>query len=137
MKAKQGETGGRVATGNSAVLVLAPNGNDAEVIAAALNQASIGVHVCTDLADLAQRFGEETNALLLAEEGLVSRQLPLLLEQLQRQPAWSDIPVIILTAPSGDDRTSASALDTLGPTANVTLLERPLRPVTLVAAAKV
>src|SRR6266436_365857 len=49
----------------------------------------------------------------------------------------SDIPVIILTAPGGGDRASLQALEIFGPAANVTLLERPLRAVTLVAAVKV
>src|SRR4029079_12223785 len=50
---------------------------------------------------------------------------------------WSDIPVIILTSPGGGDRASVQALAIFGPTANVTLLERPLRSVTLIAAVKV
>ena len=119
------------------VLVLAPRGQDGKLAAAALEQEQIRTHICRNLVDLGQRFGEQTNALLIAEESLVPHELPLLLEQLHGQPPWSDVPVIILTAPGGGDRASVQALEVFGPAANVSLLERPLRAVTLVAAVKV
>jgi PAS domain S-box-containing protein len=121
----------------AAVLVLASKGREARLAADALEQAQIAAVVCTDLIELAQRLGEQTNAVLVEEEALVPDQSTLLLDQLRRQPAWSDIPVIILTVPGGGDRASTQALEVFGPAANVTLLERPLRPVTLVAAVKV
>src|SRR6266576_7116744 len=120
----------------SAVLVLSPKGCDAEQAAAALEAAGIHAAICTDLVELTSRFGEEINALLIAEEALVATKLPALLNQLRQQPTWSDVPVIILTAPSSGERGGVQALEIFGPAANVTLLERPLRPVTLVAAVK-
>jgi PAS domain S-box-containing protein len=121
----------------SGVLVLAPKGKDAQMAFAALADAHIAAEICHDLVDLANSFGDETDALLIEEEALAPQQLSVLLDKLAKQPAWSDLPVIILSAPGGGDRASAQALRVFGPTANVTLLERPLRSVTLVAAAKV
>jgi PAS domain S-box-containing protein len=123
--------------GRSAVLVLSPTGQDARLAADALRAADIPAQICSDLVMLTRCLTEETSALLIAEEGLAPQQLFLLLEKLSSQPPWSDIPVIILTAPGGGDRASVQALEVFGPTANVTLLERPLRSVTLVAAVKV
>ncbi|HJT81161.1 MAG TPA: ATP-binding protein [Chthoniobacterales bacterium] len=120
-----------------AVLVLSPSGQDAQLAAGALEGAEIRACICNDLVDLTSRLTEQTNALLIAEEALVLDHLPVLLEQLGRQPPWSDVPVIILTAPGGGDRVSVQALKIFGPTANVSLLERPLRTVTLIAAVKV
>jgi PAS domain-containing protein len=127
--------GGDEAAG--AVLVLAPRGRDAELAAATLKKTGIAARVYKNLAELAQGLGESTNAVLIAEEGLVPSELLLLLDVLGQQPTWSDIPVIILTAPGGGDRASLQALEIFGPAANVTLLERPLRAVTLVATVKV
>ena len=121
----------------SAVLVLSPKGNDAELAVAALDQANIPARICCDLAELSAGLTEDTNALLVAQEALVPKDLSKLLDSLRQQPPWSDVPVIILTAPGGGDRASVQVLKLFGPTANVTLLERPLRSVTLIAAVRV
>ncbi len=117
--------------------MLSPKGRDAKLAAEALEQSGIRACICSSLDDLTNRLAENTSALLIAEEALVTRQLPPLLDRLGRQPRWSDVPVIVLTAPGGGDRASVQALELFGPTANVSLLERPLRAVTLVAAVKV
>ena len=121
----------------SAVLVLSPKGQDAQLASDALQHANIPARICQDLVELTDSLTEQTNALLIAEEGLAHEQLPLLLEKLRQQPPWSDVPVIILTAPGVGDHASVQALEIFGPTANVTLLEQPLRAVTLAAAVKV
>ena len=122
---------------SGAVLVLAPTGRDANLASDALKQARIAAVICSDLVDLTRRLGEETNAVLVEEEALIPDQSSLLLDELRRQPTWSDVPVIILTVAGGGDRASTQALELFGPAANVTLLERPLRTVTLIAAVKV
>jgi PAS domain S-box-containing protein len=121
----------------SAVLVLMPNAQDAELAAAALAQSDIRARICRNVIEIAQRLSEETNAVLIAEEALVPDQLPVLLEQLRRQEPWSDVPVIILTAPGSGNRTTAQVPEIFGPAGNVSLLEGPLRAFTLVAAVKV
>ena len=121
----------------SAVLVLLPRGHDAEQAAGALESAGIHTHICHDLVDLTNRLDDEICALLIAEEALLAETLPALLNWLRQQPTWSDVPVIVFTAPSAGDLGSLQALETFGPAANVTLLERPLRAVTLSAAVKV
>lgn len=120
-----------------AVLVLAPTGKDGALAVATLGQAEIRAKACADLQELAARCGEATDALLIAQEALVTSDLPILLETLARQPAWSDIPLIILTSSGGNDEISLRALEIFGPSANVTLLERPFRVVTLLSTVRV
>ncbi|MEY2539517.1 MAG: hypothetical protein QOG67_3257 [Verrucomicrobiota bacterium] len=119
------------------VVVLAPKGKDAEMACRAVEEAGIQCHVSKSLSELAARLDNEVDALLLAEEALEPTELLLLVDALGRQPPWSDVPVIMMTSPGGNDRAGIPALEILGPAANVTLLERPLRNVTLVAAVKV
>jgi PAS domain S-box-containing protein len=119
-----------------AVLVLAPQGRDAALAAKTLEQAGIRAETCKDLSEMAQCLDESTNALLIAEEALIPSEVLLLLDTLGRQPPWSDVPVIILAAAGSGEEASARNLEIFGPAVNVTLLERPLRTVTLVAAAK-
>src|SRR6186997_1594138 len=101
-----------------AVLVLAPTGKDGALAVATLGQAEIRAKACADLQELAARCGEATDALLIAQEALVTSELPILLETLARQPAWSDIPLIILTSSGGNDEISLRALEIFGPSAN-------------------
>jgi len=119
------------------VLIVAPVGKDASLAAQLLQESAISAKVCSDLADVAEQLGDATNAILLAEEALVAPQIPVLLEALDRQPAWSDIPVVILTSSGPNEDGGIKILKTFGPKANITLLERPLRAVTLISTLEV
>ncbi len=122
---------------SNVVLVLAPTGKDGALAVATLQQAQIAAAPCADLAEVAARCGESTDALLLAQESLVASDLPILLDILTHQPNWSDIPVIVLTSSGGTDAVSLRALEIFGPSANVTLLERPFRVITLLSTIRV
>ncbi|MDQ6626778.1 MAG: ATP-binding protein, partial [Verrucomicrobiota bacterium] len=122
---------------SDAVLVVAPIGQDATLAAGVLEQAGIPARACERLAECSERIGDSTLAVIIAEEALVAEELQLLLAALQDQPPWSDIPIIILTSTGGGDRMSLEVVDIFGPSGNVTLLERPLRSVTLISAVKV
>jgi PAS domain S-box-containing protein len=120
------------------VLILTPTGRDATLAAEALGLASVATEICSDVPELCARIGEGTAAVLLAEEALSSAELPQLLERLHAQPAWSDLPLLILTSPGRpDDSASAEILNLFGPSGNVTLLERPLRSVVLASTVEV
>src|SRR3954471_16102209 len=121
----------------AAVLIAAPLGKDAALAAGVLEQSGIHAHACANLLELAEQFREPTLALLIAEEALVSTELPVLLTALGEQPAWSDVPIIVLTSGATGDRMSREVVDIFGPAGNVTLLERPFGSVTLVSAVKV
>ena len=116
------------------VLVLTPTAQDAEITRSILAGAGID---CTTFADLPSLCREaETRgagALLVTEEVMTSPDLECLTELLRDQPAWSEIPIIVLTyggiaSPGGE-----LALELL---VNVTLLERPVRVTTLMAAVR-
>lgn len=118
------------------VLIVAPLGKDATLAAGALAKEKIAAEICASITEAAARLDDSTNALLLAQEALRTSELPLLLEAIKRQPAWSDVPVVILASPGGE-RMSIEAVDVFGPAGNVTLLERPLHVVTLLSAIRV
>ncbi len=77
----------------------------------------------------------DAGCVVLAEEALLDADMPGLRELLETQPAWSDLPLILVAD-------SSTGLNTLVERAfpnagNVTLLERPLNPLTLVSAVQV
>jgi len=117
------------------LLVLAPTGRDAPTAASILCEVGIGAETCSHIDDLCAKLEEGAGAVLVAEEALFSGATRQLLEVLGRQPPWSDLPLIVFT--SGGETTVASlkVLTMLGNT-NVTLVERPVRRITLVKAVE-
>jgi signal transduction histidine kinase/ActR/RegA family two-component response regulator len=117
-------------------LVVAPTGRDGALTASLLQRQGIACRVCDSIDELCRRFEAEGAAgLMLAEEALVRSAVSALEAMLARQPPWSDLPVLLFTSA----KTSWSARDptrrTLEALGNVTLLERPLRPITMLSAA--
>lgn len=102
------------------------------MLADALRRAGCSPAVLGTLDELLGQVGQGAGALLLEEEAVGSHTEPMLLEVLSEQPPWSDIPVIILTAPSRLERQTRRLVESLGGSANVILLERPIRTLTLV-----
>ena len=119
-----------------AVLIVAPTGRDAALAAGTLQQAGVLAAICANIGELAAHLCDETGAVLIEEEALTPRQIPHLLERLRQQPAWSDLPLLILTSGPGAEAASSRILSLFGSRANVTLLERPLGGLTLISAAQ-
>jgi signal transduction histidine kinase len=115
------------------VAILAPTGRDAVLTNAIFGEVSIQSIVCADIASLCRVMEEGAGLLLIAEEALASESFGPLVAELNRQPPWSDLPVLLLTRYGADSSTVAAAIQALG---NVTLLERPLRPATLISAVR-
>lgn len=117
------------------LLILAPTGRDAPTAALILSEVGIGAEPCPSIDDLCAKLEDGAGALLVAEEALSSVATRQLHEVLGRQPPWSDLPLIVFT--SGGETTVASlkVLTMLGNT-NVTVLERPVRRITLVKAVE-
>ncbi len=114
------------------VLVLAPTTGDAAVTRSVLTDAGMACAVCADVDALCRAFEEGAGAILLTEESLAAGVEPLV-ETLWRQPGWSDVSVILLTDRGADSPVAMWAMDLLS---NVTVLERPVRLITLVSALR-
>lgn len=118
------------------MLVLAPLGADAANIREVLHSAGIATEICADLAHVAAALPRGCDALLLTEESIEPAHQPFLAAQLDRQPPWSDLPIVLITTGGRSSGPSTRAIGLLGERANLTLIERPLRTLTLVAALK-
>jgi PAS domain S-box-containing protein len=116
-------------------LILAPRGRDAEVAAAILAEARLRSHVCPSLDDLVRGMEAGAGLAIVTEEHLLQADLHALANWLAAQPQWSDFPFILLTSRGGIERNPAAQrlLTVLG---NVTFLERPFHPTTLVSLAQ-
>lgn len=114
------------------ILVMAPRGRDRQLLSDALRKAGSRPEVFDGVPALLAELGRGAGVLLFEEEAIDSKAAPALLEALSHQPGWSDIPVILLTSPSRVERQTRHLVDSLGRSANVVLLERPIRILTLV-----
>jgi PAS domain S-box-containing protein len=118
------------------VLILAPTGKDGELTARFLSDAGFAAEVCSSVVDLCRKISKNAGIALLAGEALEQKSVSILKNELRRQPPWSDIPLIVLTSGGGANPTNAATLEALAEIGNVTLIERPIRLMTLVSAVK-
>ena len=117
------------------ILILAPRGRDAQVIAGVLQADGMGWEICADADALLAGLAEGAGAAIVTEEVLPGGLDAALGEFLAQQPAWSDFPFVVL-AMRQPGRRSAQALASLRELGNVLLVERPVNPETLVSAAR-
>jgi signal transduction histidine kinase len=115
------------------ILVLARVGRDSELLCAALHHHGFA---CAPLSTPDQVFEEMARgagAAIITEESF-NGSSHAWGYRLQAQPAWSDFPIIILTAGGSPDfRARMPVYRSYG---NITLLERPLRSETLLSAVE-
>ncbi|WP_232920536.1 ATP-binding protein [Pseudomonas simiae] len=96
-----------------------------------LNEAGYSGIVATDLNSLCEALAQGSGLLIIAAEALRGVDLEPLLDYLHRQPAWSDLPIVLMTHHGGSEQNGSSHLSRL--LGNVTFLERPFHPVTLIS----
>lgn len=118
------------------VLILAPVGRDAALLAQTIAQLDIDTATARDADVLLQMMANGFGAIIVADEAMTIAHLHQMTQWLSAQPPWSDPPFIILT-PNGrpSDHTShrAQEFSSLG---NFTLIERPVRPETILSAVR-
>jgi signal transduction histidine kinase len=88
------------------------------------------------LDDLQAAICEDAGAAVIAEEVLQNGAIGALALRLSAQPPWSDFPIIVLTGSGMSTASTESAVRSRAPLGNITLLERPLRPVTLISSVR-
>ena len=116
------------------VLILAPTGRDAPLIERLLGEQGFGTRVCPDVDELLAEMDRAAGAALVAEEALTPHAIDRLVRWIGEQPAWSDLPLVVITL--AGTRRADVLFAALGPRANLRLLQRPLAAAVLVAAVR-
>ncbi|MDR0182065.1 ATP-binding protein [Lysobacter arvi] len=115
------------------VLIFAPTGRDANTASELLQRAGIATQVCPSYDALLAGIERGAGIAFVAEEGLFGQDLDRLAQLVQQQPAWSDLPFVMLTSRHDHPRVAEwrkAQIERLG---NVSLIERPVQPITLVS----
>jgi signal transduction histidine kinase/ActR/RegA family two-component response regulator len=119
---------------NLRALLVTPNAEDAELAVGFLAEYSIAARTVRDVSELAHELPADAGCLILVEEALLDAEADALREALAAQPKWSDLPLVLIASHGTE---MSTLLERTFPAAgNVTLLERPLNPLTLVSAVR-
>lgn len=118
------------------VLIFAPVGRDAALLAQTVATLDVESTVVPDATTLLKEVSQGVGALIIADEAISPRCIHELTSWLSREPPWSDPPFIILmprgqTMQYGHQR--AQEFSTLG---NFTLIKRPVRPETIQSSVR-
>ena len=106
---------------------------DAELTERFLGDAGFDLHACESLAELCHEITAGAGAVLLTDDLLAKGNPDALAAALRDQPPWSDLPVVLLSPRGADSPTAVWAMNTL---TNVTVLEQPVRVMTLISALR-
>ncbi len=117
-------------------LILAPIGRDAEVASTILAGAQIRAMPCGSIAILLAELRVGAGFAIVTEEALQESNLTALHEWITGQAEWSDFPFILLVRSGGGLERNPTARRQLQFLGNVTFLERPFHPTTLVSLAQ-
>ena len=119
-------------------ILLCPTGTDAHLIASVLSQESVESKTVMNVDELCNMNYENAGVIFVSEEALTIAGLESLNAKLSKQKSWSDIPIILLSSENSESRQfQLKRLENFITQGNVTLLERPIRPLTLLSATQV
>ena len=118
------------------VLVLAPFGKDAPLVREVLEKSGIPVGVVSAAVAVSRCVGGGAGAAIVAEEALDEEAIECLSRAVAAQPAWSDFPIIVLTGGGATTPYTEMMVRSRTPMGNINLIERPLRPATLVSSVR-
>ena len=121
-------------TAESAI-ILAPHGRDARVAELMLREGGLETATVPDVPALARALGAGAGLAIVTEEALHDADLRDLVGFIANQAEWSDFPFILLTARGGGLERNPGAIRLLELLGNVTFLERPFHPTTLLSLA--
>jgi PAS domain S-box-containing protein len=114
-------------------VILAPTGRDASVAAALIKEAGFYANICGDIAGLMREIEGGAGLAVIADEAIKTADLRGLMRWLSDQPSWSDFPIVLLTHQGGGPERNPDAVRLGQVLGNVTFIERPFHPTTLVS----
>jgi signal transduction histidine kinase/CheY-like chemotaxis protein len=103
------------------------------VASALVKEAGFYANVCGDLGALLLEMEAGAGLAVIAEEAIKTADLRGVVKWLNDQPSWSDFPIVLLTRQGGGPERNPDAVRLGQALGNVTFIERPFHPTTLVS----
>ncbi len=114
------------------VLILPPSRRDGEVTHDLFTRHGLSCLVCCTPSEIAREIAAGAGALVMTDAALSAPGFDRVLAELERQAAWSDLPVVMLCHAS----TTTAVPNVIRSLTNVTLLDRPASARALVSAVQ-
>jgi signal transduction histidine kinase len=118
------------------VLIVAPSGHDAENTSQVLQREGLNAFVLDGIEAACVEAEAGVGCLLFTQECLTTRNMEVLRALIESQPPWSDVPMILLGTGTEPGSPSLISIRNLGNSTAITVLERPLRVLSLISAVK-
>jgi PAS domain S-box-containing protein len=113
------------------VLILPPTRRDGDVTCALLRDVGLDCDVVANAKILASQIGTSVGAVVLTDAVIADPGLHCVLDAIDQQPQWSDVPVILLSKAEAQSEADKSRFRKL---TNLTWLDRPTSSRALVSA---
>ncbi len=117
------------------VVVVSPNEADCRLALRFLEAQGVEAVACASLDSIGGLAYAGVGCMVLVEEALVEPDMEAFQASLEAQPAWSDLPLVLMAAREGALAEFAGGV--FSRSGNVTVLQRPLHPVTFISAVNV
>jgi signal transduction histidine kinase len=118
-------------------IIVAPTGKDGRLVAGLLERLTIPCHIASSITEACTLIREGAGAAIISEEAFGNGTMNELLQVLHEQPSWSDFPLILLTISGRVTVESERLREMRRPLGNLFLLERPIRPETLLSTLEI
>src|SRR5690348_16545166 len=96
-------------------------------------EARLSVRICADISAMLEALEDGAGVGLIAEEALQSAAYPDFVRWIEQQPPWSDLPIVLISHRGGGIERNPAARRQAAALGNVSFLERPFHPTTLVS----
>jgi signal transduction histidine kinase len=116
------------------VIVLAPVGRDGELLCRVAQEKGLSCESFPSVESFCVAFRAGSGVAVLTEEALYMDRGRKLSSTVEEQPGWSEVPFVVLTSRGEADSRVNLTLRLMEPLRNVTVIERPVRPTTIVSA---
>jgi PAS domain S-box-containing protein len=103
---------------------------------ALLHEAGLRATACRELGALLDALGPSVTFVVISEESIRSAAIMPFKAWVSAQPAWSDLPFIVLTQRGGGPENNPAAVRLAEVLGNITFLERPFHPTTFASMAR-
>jgi len=118
------------------VIVLAPYRRDADYLGQLLSEHDIQVAACPDPAEIETCLSASPGVLVTTHEGLTPAILAAVARHLAQQPAWSEMPIIVLLDRSSPNARIRAELARTWPRGRLLFYQRPVTPVELISGVQ-
>jgi signal transduction histidine kinase len=123
-------------SGPERTLILATRGRDALVAQGILREARLSADLCRDVPGLVREIERGAELAIVTEEAFRGADTRALVNWAASQPVWSDFPFIVLTEHGGGLERNPMADQLTRALGNVSFLERPFHPTTLISVVQ-